>query len=102
MPGNEKPLRVQSEVRVRASPCTNCGKMLDAANAVKETTSEQRRKVFPSPGDFTICIDCGHVMAFTEDLILRDPTPLEIVKIAGDRRLLALQWARGRVRKDKP
>jgi hypothetical protein len=97
---DQKPFKVQRDARLTPSPCTNCGKVLDAANAVKESLSKRRRVVMPSPGDITVCISCGHVMAFDDDLKLRDLTAAEIAKIAGDRRLLAIQWARGKV-KDK-
>jgi len=54
-----------------------------------------------SPGDATVCLTCGHLMVFGEDLLLRNPTDAEIVKFAGDKRLLAVQWARG-MTKPKP
>jgi hypothetical protein len=66
---------------------------------VQESRAKRARKVMPSSGDFTVCIRCGHVMCFAEDLTLRDPTGAELVTIAGDWRLLAIQAARGKVMK---
>jgi hypothetical protein len=91
----KKPLRPQRDVHIKPSACTNCGKMLDGATAVKETDSKRARKVMPDPGSITICLACGHLMVFGDDLLLRDPTPEEIVQVAGDRRILAIQRARG-------
>jgi hypothetical protein len=98
-----KRFAVHKDVRLPPSPCTNCGKVLDAGNAVRETKAKRprHRVVMPDPGDFTVCIDCGHVMAFGTDLRLRDPTDDELVKVAGDPRLLAIQQARGNVMKRK-
>ena len=52
--------------------------------------------LLPKPGDFTICLACGHLMGFREDLTLRDLTSIEMLKVAGDKRILAVQRARGR------
>lgn len=51
----------------------------------------------PAPGDITICLCCGHLMAFADDLSPRALTDAEMVAIAGDRRVLAVQHARGKV-----
>jgi hypothetical protein len=53
----------------------------------------------PSPGDFTICFRCGHVMTFGDDLKLRALTGAEIEELAGDPRLVKMQTARGEVMK---
>ena len=93
-----KPLKMQRDVHIKPSACTACSKVLDGATAVMETASQRERNVLPGPGDFTVCF-CGHLMVFGDDLILRDPTPEEIVQIAGDRRVLAIQRAIGAVKK---
>lgn len=69
--------------RVVANRCLNC----DAATGVDTGNS-------PSPGDFTVCIGCGHLMAFADDLSFRELTAAEQVAIAGDRRLIDVQRAR--------
>jgi hypothetical protein len=97
----QKPLRLQRDVHIKPSVCTNCGKALDGATAVTEGGPKRARRVMPDPGDVTICLACGHLMIFGDDLILRDPTPAEIVDVAGDRRLLAIQQARGTTMKER-
>jgi hypothetical protein len=69
------------------SSCTHCHKVVDGAGSIDTDDG-------PKPGDFTICIDCGHLMAFADDLTLRDLTEDEMVEITGDKRMLAVQRAR--------
>jgi hypothetical protein len=74
----------------KGSPCTSCGEMLDGATCVGND-------IGPSPGDVTVCISCGHIMVFADDLSFRDPTDAEIVAIAGDPYVLMIQRARAAV-----
>ena len=53
----------------------------------------------PKPGDFTVCIRCGHIMIFGDDLRLRELTRDQMHAIAGDERLLAIQRARAKIKK---
>jgi len=76
------------------SSCTACGHVVDAAFAVLEDDDE-RTDVRPSPGDFVICIKCGHLMAYDEQLKLRELNKDEAYEIAGDQRILMAQRARG-------
>jgi DNA-directed RNA polymerase subunit RPC12/RpoP len=69
-----------------ACKCLNCGKILDGATS---TTSGK----LVSSGDVTICIYCGHLMAFATDLTLRALTDEEIYAVAGDKRILRAQRA---------
>jgi hypothetical protein len=96
-------------MRTRKSQCAHCGHVLDAASAVSQIGrwphNGQRRfnvndDVDPKPGDMTVCIICGHVSVFADDLQLREPNDEEIVRIAGNPALLAIQWARGKVMKE--
>jgi len=48
----------------------------------------------PASGDVTVCLYCGHIMAFAEDLSLRELTNEEAREVAGDKRILAIQRAR--------
>lgn len=59
------------------SVCLNCGKELDAASQVRD---EDR----PKSGDVTVCIGCGHLMAYGDDMVLRELTDDEIIEVAGD------------------
>lgn len=74
--------------------CLNCGKLLDRAMGVGTGTK-------PEPGSVTMCLGCGHVQAYNEEMKFRELTDEEIVEVAGDKRLLAAQWARGEYLKEK-
>jgi hypothetical protein len=70
--------------------CLNCGKVTDAASSVGTEAT-------PEPGDISICLYCGHIMAFTDALTMRELNDEEIVRIAGDLRIVAIQTARKKV-----
>jgi hypothetical protein len=72
--------------------CLNCGKHLDGASAINDDG-------MPSPGDITLCIYCGHIMAFADDLSFRELNDEEMHEVAGDKRIIAVQWARAEVKK---
>jgi hypothetical protein len=72
---------------VPKSFCLGCGAELDAVTAVTQPLDA----IMPKPGDFSVCLKCGHVMAFSETLTLRTMTGAEMHNIAGDKRLLAAQ-----------
>jgi hypothetical protein len=81
--------------RVPKSKCLACGVRMDRA------TNMFDGQLKPSPEDFTICLKCGHLMIFADDLRVRELTTKEIVKIAGDKRVLLLQRARGAVMNER-
>jgi hypothetical protein len=60
--------------------CLDCGKLHDAALSSEGDLS-------PTPGDMTICIECHHLMAFADDLTLRELTDAEVISVAGDKSL---------------
>jgi hypothetical protein len=70
------------------TPCLNCGKVLDAAMGVGHG-----RK--PRPGCITICIGCGHIQAYGSGMKLRELTDEEMIDVAGNETILAIQKARG-------
>lgn len=80
--------------RLPESRCTNCGKLCDAATGVGH-------KDRPSPGDVTICIGCGHLMAYDEQLAVRNLTDAEVVECAGDPRIIKAQALIAAVRIEK-
>lgn len=51
------------------SPCLKCGKLLDAAN--------NRDGATPTPGALSLCVYCGNIAAFGDDLKLRAIPPEE-------------------------
>lgn len=72
---------------VLATPCPNCGDMLEGATNMFDGCQE------PKDGDVSLCFRCGHVLVF-EAGRPRNPTSEEMYRIAGDRRLLLLQRMR--------
>lgn len=78
---------VGPSVRVPMSACLGCGKRMDGATGVDHANA-------PEPGHFTICIGCGHLMAFDGDMRLRSLTDEEMYAIAGDPRVIDVQRAR--------
>jgi len=77
------------------SACLACGDQMDSANCVDENIDDA-----PSPGDITVCLHCGHVMAFDDELKLRELNAQEAYEIAGDKRILAIQATRAKVMKE--
>lgn len=75
------------ETLVPESICLDCGKRLDCATRLRGADA-------PVPGDVTICLNCGHIMVFADDMTLRNPTDAEIVAIAGNREVVAVQKVR--------
>lgn len=85
------PVQVGNDHELPAFRCTACKKELDRAACVD---TEAR----PEPDDITICLTCGHIMAFADDLSLRDLTEVEMYNAAGDYRILAVQNARKKLK----
>jgi hypothetical protein len=82
--------------RVPWSRCTGCGKRVDGATPIDDETAT------PDPGDVTVCIYCGHVMAYTDDLQLRDLTDAETRDIEADEKILAVMQLRTIMLKKRP
>lgn len=83
---------VGPEVQLPSSNCLHCQAHLDFARSVGS-------KAKPKPGSITICFRCGHLMAFNESLRMRELTDQEMIAVAGDKNILAIQRARGAVLK---
>jgi hypothetical protein len=80
--------------RITPSACLHCGKVLDEATCVD-------RDALPEAGAATICISCGHIMVFADDMSLRDPSNEEMIEIAADPRILAVQHARAMLERNR-
>jgi hypothetical protein len=80
--------------RMPESKCLACGYTFDAASGV--TGAEH-----PQAGDISLCLRCGHLMAFNADLTTRALTDAEMLEVAEDPRILEVQRARKHVMKDK-
>lgn len=70
--------------RVPPSRCTACGKLNDSAGGVNTS---------PEPGDYVLCIGCGHLMAYADDMSLRNLTNEEAREAAGSKRIKAVRAA---------
>jgi hypothetical protein len=71
--------------RLPKTGCLNCGKPLDAAGRPGPDGAR------PGPGDVTVCLGCGHIMIYADDMTMREPTAEEVVEIAGDPEILEAQ-----------
>jgi uncharacterized protein with PIN domain len=58
--------------------CLNCNKKLNKAGSTQSEDS------VPSPGNLVLCIGCGAVMMFAEDLTLRGMTREEMDDLCND------------------
>lgn len=67
--------------RLPEAKCPECGSVHDTATPLE---GESRR---PKPGSISLCIHCGLVSLFGEDLSRRPLTPDEVVEMARDREL---------------
>jgi len=88
-------MKVGTDRHIPRSLCLHCGKPLDGATSVNVDAP-------PDPGDVVVCLFCGHIMAFADDLTLRPLTDAEANEVAGDERILAIQKARAAALEQKP
>jgi len=58
--------------RMPPHDCLRCGHRLDAVSTIEDKFSA------PSPGDVTVCINCGLPMIFDDKFKLRRPTQAEL------------------------
>lgn len=82
-----KKYRIGKSVQLAGKPqCVGCGELLDGATGVGANR--------PRPGSVSVCLYCGHISVFANDLSLREPTSEEMHEIAGNETILAIQRAR--------
>jgi hypothetical protein len=62
-------------IHVPDCACLDCGYPFN-----KATMIERERR--PKPRDITVCLNCGHIMAYDTDLRVRALTPQEEIKVA--------------------
>lgn len=77
--------------RMKEQCCLKCGEPNDAASGVVD--KHARNTIKPRPGDVTLCMNCGHLMMFTNDLSFRELTKEEQKHAATDRRLITTRAA---------
>jgi len=76
--------------RTRACPCPNCG--LELSGATGWTGHG------PKPGNMCVCIRCGHLLIFNEDMTVREPNDDEVVELAGNKTMLTGQHVAAHMR----
>lgn len=74
--------------KTKEQKCLACSHKLNHVGSFDEDNRA------PQPGDFTICIKCGHIMVFSDIFTLREPNASEIFLIAKDKDILSIQAAR--------
>lgn len=83
-----------TQTKLPISPCFSCGQPNDAATGVFGANT-------PKPGDLTVCMYCGYVMAFDAQMRTRKLTGMEMINVAGDTRIWRLQVVRATTMKGK-
>jgi hypothetical protein len=73
------------ETRTPKDKCPKCGKTFDA------TTGAYDNNIVPRKGDVTVCIKCGEILVFKEDMRTRLPTEKEIRIFSLDKNVMQLQ-----------
>jgi ribosomal protein S27AE len=74
--------------RLAKQACLRCGYTTTAAG---EANGDM---VVPSVGDLTMCLRCGHVMAFGVGLVFRELTADEALEVAADPYMIELERRR--------
>jgi len=88
----EGAVQVSKHHRLPSSTCPDCGYVMDAATAVS------RKDATPKPGDASLCLKCGALLRFADDLTLIrgdfDGLSAEQVMLVlkGRRAILKLKW----------
>jgi hypothetical protein len=73
--------------RVPTCLCRVCGIDLDAVSEISR--EDDGKPVVASPGDITVCINCGTVSVMDDNLRLREPTLEETEGLRKDERVVA-------------
>jgi len=95
-PGGGRPSQPPPDAfRVPENTCLSCGQKLDSAARIEGDAEK------PEPGNCTICMHCGHLMAFADDMTLRELNDQEAYDLAGDPTILRFQHVRGMVMAEK-
>ena len=83
--------------RTPLNRCLECGYIIDAATETPDNPTERP----PRPGDIAVCIACGCVHLFADDLTLRKPNDEEWLEIADDPSVVMSRAAVARYNRDR-
>ena len=86
-------MKLGTSVRMPAAACLRCGYVGDGATCVGS-------EGLPSPDDITVCILCGHRMAFDAQLRFRELTAEEAKQIGSDARIAVIDDALAQMLKE--
>jgi len=78
---------------IPASRCPACSYEMDAATCVDENGTKRSR---PKPGDVSVCIKCGAILEYSENMILQ---PLDLESIDDDDTKFQLRRIQQHIRK---
>lgn len=83
-----KPLDYLGEKhRMPDAHCNNCGALLSGASGYN--TNEM-----PTPGMWALCIYCGNLAVYADDMTLRELSDAELLEAAGDPDIIKMQRVR--------
>jgi hypothetical protein len=85
--GEGRQMKVGKVQRPSGYRCPSCSRLLTAVNDNAK----------PMPGDIAICMYCGHVMTYGDDLCLRALTIEKMAAKAHDERILAIKRALSKI-----
>ena len=71
---------MSDDERVPATLCWHCDRMLDAASGLAPNEGAK-----PESGAVSLCLYCGAIAVFAEELALRPPTEAELNDMEKDR-----------------
>lgn len=69
-------IEVQAEIHLPESKCVRCGYVIDMATSLADPEVH-----IPKAGDISLCLKCGLLSLFDENLKLRAPSDEEIVEL---------------------
>ena len=75
--------------RTPKTHCTQCGYTFTAYGPAVAGNNPK-----PRPGDITMCLNCGHVQAFNDQLTFRELTKDEALEVALDEHVQEMQRRR--------
>lgn len=86
--------KTMKDYSIPLSACPHCGYLLDR-------TTDAFGESSPHKDDISMCIACGKLAMFNEDLTLRKPTLDELLKLAASQSITQVQLARSYIVGDK-
>ena len=80
-------MRVGATTDMPETRCLNCDEVIDVATEIASSDKDHK----PVPGAMSLCLKCGYLAAFTEDMTLRELSPMERYFVSMDPRVIAVR-----------